>query len=137
MRLVLHAPREMVDRAHAPHAAPCLGGLGDIEEGAGSALRDLVAVPAVLAARGPEAHHVREERGGLGEAALADSRAVQAPDLMLRRDGARLGGREGAAAWRRCLDERYPEPVRVGQRKCLLSEARLDRADRRPVASEA
>src|SRR2546429_409506 len=36
MGVVLHAPGEMMDRAHAPHSAPRLGRLGHVDEGSGS-----------------------------------------------------------------------------------------------------
>ena len=136
MGLIVHAPGEMVDRAHAPHSAPRLGRLGHVDEGAGSSFGYGVALPFTFGARRTKSHDLRKERGRGRQPTLADPCAVETADLVLGRDGARRGGREGAPAGRGRLDERDLEPMRIGQGKRLFAEAGLDRAERSAVAVE-
>jgi len=95
MRLVLHAPCEMVDRAtpHMPRLAS-----GPRRHRGTRRIRPPRprSVPSVLASAAGSPSRPPEMRWSGPDRARGFSRRA-APDLMLRRDGTRLGWREGAA----------------------------------------
>ena len=135
MRLVVHAPGEMVDAADAPGAAPRIRGVADVDDARG--VVEPVARPAVLLGDLLEAQHRGQESGRRRQIALPELRAVEAAHLMLGSHGAVVPGRERPAGRSGRLDERDAQPVRIDERQRALAEARLDRVDARAVLLEA
>src|SRR6185295_11451034 len=130
MRLVVHAPREVMHAAHAPRAPARFRRVANVDDAGGSA--EAEPGPAALGGELLEAEDRGQELIRRRRVAFPDLRAVQAADLL--RSGYRtpVPGREGAS--RRRLNERHMQAVRIGERQHLLAEARLHWARLRPIA---
>ena len=128
MRVIVHAPGQMVHRAHAPAAAPLVGRLADVHEAGGVA--EPVPRPSVFVAQALEAERAGEEAARRDGAALPQPRAVEAANLPFRRHGAAIPRRERPRRSRGAFDERQAKPVRVDDRKVPVAESRLHRVRR-------
>src|SRR5262245_39305388 len=134
MLLVIHAPREMVDRPDTPRAASSFGRLPHIQDAGRTA--EPVANKAVLFPESLKAQHVGDETLRRLGVALPDLRAIETTHLSLLRNAAAVPRREIARRHLPWLDERHLQPVRIDQRQHTVAEATFGRANRHAVLFE-
>ena len=130
--LVGNAPRQVMNAADAPRAAPRVWRFADVHDA--GRLFEAVARPAVLAREPREPQNARQKVRRLRSLALPDLRAEEATYLTLLRNRAGVPRRERAAG--RPLDERKLEAVRIRQRQDAIAEPRFRfrRCSRRTAA---
>src|SRR6187200_1269076 len=134
MLLILHAPREVVDRADTPRAAPPFGRLTHIQHARGAA--ETVADDAVFFTEAFKTEDVGDESLRQLGVAFPHLRTVEAPHLPLLRNAAAIPRRKPARRYLPRLDERHLESMRIDQRQQTVTEALFDRADRNAVLLE-
>src|SRR5262245_62340782 len=134
MLLVIHAPREMVDRPDTPRAASAFGRLPHIQDAGRTA--EPVPNKTVLFPEPFKAQDVGDETLRRLGVALPHLRAIETTDLSLFRNAAAVPRREVARRHLSWLDERHLQPVRIDQRQHTVAEATLDGANRYAVLLE-
>src|SRR5829696_3703551 len=123
MRIIVHAPREMVHAADTPSSAALTRRLTNIDDA--GCVRELVACPAILGADPLETERVLQEGLGGRCVAFPDACTEQSAHLMFDIDRTLLPGLERTAAV--VFNQRQFEPVGIDQRQRLVAEAVLDR----------
>jgi hypothetical protein len=134
MRLIVHAPREVVDRPDAPATARHVPALTNVHHA--PAVAEAVARPALLRPERFEPEHAREEahRGVL--IAFPQAAAVQTAHLGFAGHCTVRPGGEWPFRIARALNEREPQSMRIGHRQHLRAEPHLGRRGLRAVALE-
>ena len=135
MRLVVHAPGEVVDAADAPRAAPLARRLADVDDAGG--VVEAVARPAVLLAELLEAERRAVRKLAVAAASRSQSARRSRPRIW-RSTGTGLPshGVEAARAGLVGSTSATLQAVRIDERQHRVAEARLDRRDRDAVLLE-
>src|SRR5689334_3975476 len=127
MLVIIHAPREVMNRAHSPRAATRLGRIAHIDHAGTTRTRK--PRPSVFGRHLLKPEHRREELGRVPRLALPHLRAEQPTNLAFARNRTLGPGRKSPR--RSGFDERQAQAVRIDTREHLLSKTGLGRSDLR------